>query len=72
MRARASGMPTRSSISMLRRRASLLEQRRATRSTSVNCRATRKYGIQRRHRILEDHRDALAAHAAHLALGQTQ
>ncbi len=29
-------------------------------------------GVQRRHRILEDHADARAAHAAHLALRQVE
>ena len=34
--------------------------------------ADRKYGVQRRHRILKDHRDVFAANAPHLAFSQPQ
>ena len=59
---RASGMPTVSSmLHGVLVRLARSNGRDAARVTSISCFEMRMNGIQRRHRILEDHRDPLAA-----------
>ena len=61
MRRSASGMRTCSSIAVAWRTASAPPMPRCLTRTSVNCLPTRMIGIQRRHRILEDHGHDAAA-----------
>jgi hypothetical protein len=67
MRRSGSGMPTSSSISIARSRAAFLLRPWCSRSDSDDLVAHLEDGVQRRHRLLEDHRDVVAADRPHAA-----
>ena len=57
---------------MARLRASRRLSRSCTSSGSMICSTARQHRIQRRHRLLEDHRDLFAADRSHLGLRQRE
>ncbi len=72
MRFSADGMPTRCSISMARSAAALLIELHVGADALGELVLDGEDGVQARHRLLEDHRDVVAADVAHLALGERE